>query len=69
MTGARRASADLSFQLSIEIKRPPAIVFATLADIQDVEPVPRRATVRMVTLDGICYLRYLLRALNDQRWR
>ncbi|MFI7542232.1 SRPBCC family protein [Actinoplanes sp. NPDC049599] len=37
-----------TFDLSVSIRRPPAAVFAVLADIQDSEPIPRNATVRMV---------------------
>jgi hypothetical protein len=33
--------------LSIAVRRPPEAVFALLADIQDVEPIPRRAHVVM----------------------
>ncbi|GAB4585586.1 SRPBCC family protein [Nocardia sp. IFM 10818] len=35
------------FVLSVPIRRPPPAVFALLADIQDFEPIPRTATVRM----------------------
>lgn len=38
----------IAFDLSIEIRRPPATVYSLLADIQEVEPVPHRAAVRMV---------------------
>jgi hypothetical protein len=37
-----------TFDLAVAIGRPPAAVFALLADVQDVEPIPRRAAVRMV---------------------
>ncbi len=37
-----------TFDLSVAIRRPPATVFALLADIQDAEPIPRSAGVRMV---------------------
>ena len=33
---------------SVAIRRPPDAVFALLADVQDVEPIPRRAPVEMV---------------------
>jgi hypothetical protein len=33
--------------LSIVIRRPGAVVFALQADVQDAEPLPRRAVVRM----------------------
>jgi hypothetical protein len=36
------------FDLSVGIGRPPADVYAFLADIQDAEPIPRRAVVRML---------------------
>lgn len=41
-------SAGLAFDLSVAIRRPPPTVFALLADIQDAEPIPRSAAVRMV---------------------
>lgn len=37
-----------TFDLAIRIERPPGPVFAFLADVQDAEPIPRRAAVRMV---------------------
>lgn len=37
-----------TFDLSIAIERPAEAVFAFLADVQDAEPIPRRAAVRMV---------------------
>lgn len=37
-----------AFDLSVAIRRPPREVFALLADIQEAEPIPRDATVRMV---------------------
>ena len=40
--------AGLAFDLSVRIRRPAPEVFALLADIQDAEPLPRRATLRMV---------------------
>lgn len=46
MEGSR--SAGLAFDLSVAIRRPPPTVFALLADIQDAEPIPRSAAVRMV---------------------
>lgn len=51
MTTVRRdssRSSPLTFDLSVAIRRPPHVVFALLADIQDAEPIPRSATVRMV---------------------
>ncbi len=36
------------FDLSVAIRRQPADVFAFLADVQDAEPIPRRAVVTMV---------------------
>ncbi len=33
--------------LGIVVRRPPRVVFDLLADIQDVEPIPRRAHVEM----------------------
>lgn len=36
------------FEMSVAIGRPPADVYAFLAEIQDAEPIPRRATIRMV---------------------
>ena len=40
--------AGLAFDLSVRIRRPAPEVFALLADIKDAEPLPRRATLRMV---------------------
>ena len=37
----------LTFDLSLEIQRPPTAVFALLADIQDFEPIPRDAVVEL----------------------
>ena len=42
-----RADSTLTFDLSVEIRRSPAAVFALLADIQDYEPVPFDAHVKM----------------------
>lgn len=42
-----RADSALSFDLSVEIRRPPAAVFALLADIQNHEPIPLDARVKM----------------------
>jgi hypothetical protein len=39
----------LHFDLSVEIRRPPAAVFAVLADIQDHEPIPRDTRVKQTT--------------------
>jgi hypothetical protein len=43
-----RSSRRTTFDLSMAIRRPPPVVFALLADIQDDEPIPRNAAVRMV---------------------
>lgn len=43
----KRSEAAHAFDLSVMIRRPAAEVFALLADIQDAEPLPRRATLRM----------------------
>jgi hypothetical protein len=40
----------LSFELSVTIRRPPAVVFAFLADVQDHEPIPRRAAIQMTKI-------------------
>jgi len=42
-----RGDPTLNFDLSVVIRRPPAAVFALLADIQEHEPVPLDARVRM----------------------
>jgi hypothetical protein len=39
---------DFVIDRSITVRRPPEAVFALLADIQDVEPIPQRARVEMV---------------------
>lgn len=44
----RPGPAVTSFDLAVAIGCPPAAVFALLADIQDFEPIPRSAMVRMV---------------------
>lgn len=41
------ADSPLDFDLSVEIERPPAAVFALLADVQDHEPIPLDARVKM----------------------
>lgn len=41
-------SVSLTFDLSVEISAAPGAVFDFLADIQDHEPIPRDAHVRMV---------------------
>ncbi len=41
------AAGRSTFDLAVGIARPCSDVFALLADVQDVEPIPRRATVRM----------------------
>jgi hypothetical protein len=43
----KRPEATPAFDLSVRIRRPALEVFALLADIQDAEPLPRRATLRM----------------------
>jgi hypothetical protein len=43
----KRSEAVPVFDLSVMIRRPAAEVFALLADVQDAEPLPRRATLRM----------------------
>lgn len=40
--------SPLTFDLSVVIARPADAVFDLLADIQDAEPIPRDAAVRMV---------------------
>lgn len=45
-TGRNRAACTID--LAIGIRQPPEAVYALLADIQDAEPVPRRAVVRMI---------------------
>lgn len=47
-SAGRRADHRWNFDLSIAIRRQPADVFAFLADIQEAEPIPRRAAVKMV---------------------
>jgi len=42
-----RADSALNFDLSVEIQRPPAAVFALLADIQNHEPIPLDERVKM----------------------
>lgn len=37
-----------TFDLTVPIDRPPEAVFAFLSDVQDAEPIPRSASVRMV---------------------
>ncbi|WP_457948803.1 SRPBCC family protein [Pseudarthrobacter sp. alpha12b] len=37
----------ITFDLSVVINRPPSAVFALLADVQDFEPIPHDAAVRM----------------------
>jgi Polyketide cyclase / dehydrase and lipid transport len=41
------AQRSLEYDLWVALRRPPAAVFALLADIQDHEPIPFRAKVRM----------------------
>jgi uncharacterized protein YndB with AHSA1/START domain len=38
---------EATFELAVQVRRRPEVVFALLADVQDAEPIPRRATVRM----------------------
>lgn len=50
-----------TFDLSVAIRCPSSAVFALLADIQNAEPIPRRAAVRMIkepvgpTMVGTCW--------------
>ena len=59
--GRELPSRPPTFDLSVAIRRPPPAVFALLADIQDAEPIPRSAVVRMVkepagpTAVGTCW--------------
>ncbi len=46
--GDEYAASGPTFDLSVAIRRPPPVVFALLADVQDAEPIPRSAAVRMV---------------------
>lgn len=43
-----RPSREFTIDQAIGIPRPAETVYAFLADIQDAEPIPRRATVQMV---------------------
>ncbi len=43
----REGSGSTGFASSVEIRRPPADVYAFLADVQEAEPIPRYANVRM----------------------
>lgn len=45
--GSGRSRSRPALDLSVMIRRPPSEVFALLADIQEAEPLPRRAVVRM----------------------
>jgi hypothetical protein len=38
---------DATFELAVQVRRRPEVLFAFLADVQDAEPIPRRAIVRM----------------------
>jgi polyketide cyclase/dehydrase/lipid transport protein len=40
----------LTFDLSVAIRRPPAAVFKLLADVQEHEPIPKAAGVRMTKI-------------------
>jgi deazaflavin-dependent oxidoreductase (nitroreductase family) len=44
----RTTTGETFLELSIDIRRSPGEVYTFLADVQDVEPIPRRATVKMV---------------------
>jgi hypothetical protein len=61
VAGREIACGRPAFDLSVAIRRPPPAVFALLADIQDAEPIPRSAAVRMVkepagpTAAGTCW--------------
>jgi deazaflavin-dependent oxidoreductase (nitroreductase family) len=44
----RTTREEARLALSIDIRRSPNDVYAFLADVQDVEPIPRRAAVKMV---------------------
>lgn len=50
-----------AIDLSVAIRRSPSAIFALLADIQESEPIPRNASVRMVkdpagpTMIGTCW--------------
>ena len=46
--GSAGADGGCWFDLSVAIGRPPADVYAFLADIQDAEPLSRRVVIRMV---------------------
>jgi uncharacterized protein YndB with AHSA1/START domain len=46
------SSSIRTLDLSVMIRRPPRRVFALLADVQDAEPLPRRAVVRMENPSG-----------------
>jgi hypothetical protein len=43
----KRSEAVPAFDLSVMIRRPAAEVLALIAEIQDAEPLPRRAALRM----------------------
>lgn len=45
--GDHAPDRPLTFDLSVAIRRPPATTYAALADVQDLEPIPRTAGVRM----------------------
>ena len=45
-SGQNRSACAID--LAIGIPRPPEAVYALLADIQNAEPIPRRAVVRMI---------------------
>lgn len=41
----KRSETAFAFDLSVRSRRPAPEVFALLADIQDAEPLPRRAVI------------------------
>jgi deazaflavin-dependent oxidoreductase (nitroreductase family) len=47
-TARRRSAPDWHVDLSVPISSPPPDVFSFLADVQDAEPIPHRAAVRMI---------------------
>lgn len=55
-TSTRAGSRDdspgrpLTFDLSVAIRRPPGAVFTFLADVQEHEPIPRAAGIRMTKI-------------------
>jgi len=45
-----RPGRPLAFDLSVTIGRPPAVVFTFFADVQEHEPIPRGAGIRMTKI-------------------